>query len=200
MVKATGKTLIKASLVSVDVTGSSEAIEKIKKQRTEKHWLAAYVRMHHEKKTRDALTALGIENFLPVQIQTRQWSDRKKKVEVVVLSMMIFVHVNVSERKTVLELPSVLRFLPDKEKHIPIIIPDEQMESFRFMLDYSDETVQMANEPLVVGERVKVIKGSLQGLEGELVSVDGKTKVAVRIDALGCAYVDMPIGLVEKVK
>ncbi len=33
----------------------------------EKRWLAAYVKMHHEKRVRDHLTAIGIENFLPVQ-------------------------------------------------------------------------------------------------------------------------------------
>ena len=31
-----------------------------------KSWLAAYVRLHHEKKTRDRLTAMGIECFLPI--------------------------------------------------------------------------------------------------------------------------------------
>ena len=48
---------------------------------TEKRWLAAYVKMHHEKRVRDRLTELGIENFLPVQNEVRQWSDRKKRVE-----------------------------------------------------------------------------------------------------------------------
>ncbi|WP_369678142.1 transcription termination/antitermination NusG family protein, partial [Bacteroides sp. CAG:189] len=42
-----------------------------------KSWLAAYVRLHHEKKTRDRLTAMGIECFLPVQEEIHQWSDRR---------------------------------------------------------------------------------------------------------------------------
>lgn len=59
-----------------------------------KSWLAAYVRLYHEKKTRDRLTAMGIESFLPVQEEIHQWSDRRKKIERVVIPMMIFVHVD----------------------------------------------------------------------------------------------------------
>lgn len=46
---------------------------------------------------------------------------------------------------------------------------------------------------------MRVIKGPLTGLEGELVTINGKSKVAVRLDMLGCAHVDMPVGFVERV-
>ena len=69
-----------------------------------KSWLAAYVRLYHEKKTRDRLTAMGIESFLPVQEEIHQWSDRRKKIERVVIPMMIFVHVDPAERAEVLTL------------------------------------------------------------------------------------------------
>lgn len=80
------------------------------------------------------------------------------------------------------------------------VIPDEQMERFKFMLDYSDEAVEMCAAPLAPGELIRVVKGPLKGLEGELVEVDGKAKVVVRLDLLGCAGVDMPVGFVEKIK
>ena len=66
--------------------------------------------------------------------------------------------------------------------------------------DYSDEAVEMCTEPLAPGELIRVVKGPLKGLEGELVEVDGKAKVVVRLDLLGCAGVDMPVGFVEKMK
>ena len=75
----------------------------------------------------------------------------------------------------------------------------DQMARFRFMLDYSDETICMNSSPLARGEKVQVIKGPLQGLVGELVNVDGKSKIAVRLNMLGCACVDMPIGYVEPI-
>ena len=151
-----------------------------------KSGLAAYVRLYHEKKTRDRLTAMGIESFLPVQEEIHQWSDRRKKIERVVIPMMIFVHVDPAERAEVLTLSSVSRYMVLRGQSTPAVIPDEQMERFRFMLDYSEEAIEVCSSPLA-------------GLEGELVTIDGKSKVAVRLDMLGCAHVDMPVGFVERV-
>ena len=82
---------------------------------------------------------------------------------------------------------------------VPAVIPDRQMEKFKFMLDYSEEAVELCTTPLAVGEQVRVIKGPLAGLEGELVTVGGKSKVVVRLDMLGYAQVDIPVGFVEKI-
>ena len=95
-----------------------------------KSWLAAYVRLYHEKKTRDRLTAMGIESFLPVQEEIHQWSDRRKKIERVVIPMMIFVHVDPAERAEVLTLSSVSRYMVLRGQSTPAVIPDEQMERF----------------------------------------------------------------------
>lgn len=110
-----------------------------------KSWLAAYVRLYHEKKTRDRLTAMGIESFLPVQEEIHQWSDRRKKIERVVIPMMIFVHVDPSERAEVLTLSSVSRYMVLRGESTPAVIPDEQMERFRFMLDYSEEAIEVCS-------------------------------------------------------
>ena len=164
----------------------------------DKHWLAAYVKMHHEKKTRDRLIDMGIENFLPVQNEIRQWSDRKKKVERVLIPMMIFVYVNRLERAEVLSIPSVTRYVVLRHEHSPAIIPDKQMERFKFMLDYSDGVVNFNQDTFIIGEKVKVIKGPLSGLVGELVTINGKSSISVRIEKLGCATVEIGVGMVEK--
>lgn len=165
-----------------------------------KKWLVAYVRLHHEKKTAERLTAMNIEHFLPIQEEIRQWTYRKKKIERVVIPMMIFVHVDGEERSRVLTLSAVSRYMVLHGEHTPAVIPDEQMERFKFMLDYSEEAIEMCPDLPVIGEAVRVVKGPLKGLEGELVETNGKTKVVVRLDLLGCAGVDMPVGFVEKIK
>jgi len=166
---------------------------------TEKRWLAAYVKMHHEKRVRDRLTAMGIENFLPVQEEVRQWSDRKKKVERVLIPMMIFVNVDTEEQRSIITDPSILRYLTLRGEHTPTEIPAEQMERFRFMLDHSDSAVSFSAGDLQPGEKVRVIKGPLAGLEGELITVEGKSKIAIRIHQLGCAEVEMSVSMVEKI-
>ena len=81
----------------------------------------------------------------------------------------------------------------------PTVIPDDQMARFRFMLDYSEDVISMNSAPLARGEKVRVIKGPLTGLVGELVTVNGKSKIAVRLNMLGCACADIPVGYVEPI-
>lgn len=163
-----------------------------------RQWLVAYVQSCMEKKTAARLSAMGIECYLPVQSEIRQWSDRRKKVDRLVIPMMIFVHVTRQERPLPLTLQAVSRYMVLRGESTPAVIPDDQMERFRFMLDYSPETVELCSTPLAPGDKIKVIKGPLAGLEGELVTIGGKSKVAVRLDMLGYAHVDMPVGFVEK--
>lgn len=175
-----------------NVTGSGVAYSK--------RWLVAMVRMCHEKKTCERLSKMGIENFLPVQQEYHQWSDRKKLVERVLLPMMVFVRVNLREQREVLNLSSVSRYMVLRGESTPAVVPDAEMERFKFMLDYSEDAISMSTQPLSPGEQVKVIKGPLTGLEGELITMNGKSKVAIRLSMLGCAYVDMPVGYVVSLK
>ena len=171
---------------------------EIKSSTAHRQWLVAYVQSCLEKKTAQRLAAMGIECYLPVQSEIRQWSDRRKRVDRLVIPMMIFVHVTPQERPLPLSLQAVSRYMVLRGESTPAVIPDEQMAQFRFMLDYSPEAVEMCSVPLAPGDAVKVIKGPLAGLEGELITVNGKSKVVVRLDMLGCAHVDIPIGFVEK--
>lgn len=160
-------------------------------------WYAAYVRMHHERKTAEKLTSMGIENFVPVREEIHQWSQRRKKVMRVLIPQMIFIRATRQERLEALTLPSISHYMVLRGEHTPAIIPDEQMERFMFMVDYSEDTVHMLTAPLEPGQLVKVIKGPLAGLEGELIEVNGQSKVIVRLGLLDCAGVDMPAGYVE---
>ena len=137
-----------------------------------RQWLVAYVQSCLEKKTAERLKAMGVEYYLPIQSEIRQWSDRRKKVDRLVIPMMIFVHVTPQERPLPLTLQAISRYMVLRGESRPAVIPEEQMERFRFMLDYSPEAVEICSTPLAAGDAVKVIKGPLAGLEGELVMID----------------------------
>lgn len=164
-----------------------------------KHWHAVYTASRAEKKVRERLAEVGVECFLPVQTVVRQWSYRKAKVVVPVIAGMVFVRVERKEWVKVLEVRGVVSFLKQWGEREPAVIPDKQMEDFRFLVDFSEEAVEMVNEDIAVGDSIQVVKGALKGLEGELVQFRGETKVAVRIDLLGCALVDIPASFVERV-
>ena len=168
-------------------------------QPVERHWYAAYTKLFHERKTAENLQKMGIRCFVPVREEIHQWSQRKKKVLKVLIPQMIFVYGTQKERLEALKLPAISHYLVLRGEHTPAVIPDDQMERFMFLVDYSDATIEMFTSPLEPGQTVKVIKGPLSGLEGELLEIEGKSKVVVRLDLLGCAGVDMPAGYVEAV-
>lgn len=173
--------------------------ENPEKNETRK-WYAAYVRLFHERKTSEKLAAMGIESYVPVREEIHQWSQRKKKVQRVLIPQMIFIRGTEKERLEALTLSSISHYMVLRGEHRPAVIPDQQMERFKFMVDYSEETIEMMNSPLEPGQKIQVIKGPLAGLEGELIELEGKSKVIVRLDMLGCAGVDMPVGYVEAMK
>ena len=168
-------------------------------QPEERKWYVAYVRLFHERKAAEKLTAMGIESFVPVREEIHQWSQRKKKVMRVLIPQMIFIRGTQKERMEALTLASISHYMVLRGEHTPAVIPDRQMEQFKFMVDYSEETIEMFTSPLEPGQQVKVIKGPLSGMEGELMEIEGKSKVVVRLDLLGCAGVDMPAGYVEAI-
>lgn len=56
------------------------------------------------------------------------------------------------------------------------------------MLGQSDVPVTITDRPYKVGDKVRVIRGSLKGLEGEVFSTDSdKSDVMVALEFFGCA-------------
>lgn len=163
----------------------------------EKKWYVAYVKHRHEKKVAERLKAIDIEYFLPIQQEVRQWKDRKKRVETVVIPMMLFVKATEEERMEVVKMESVVCYMTLRGEGKPAVIPEKEMERFIFLLTNAPNRVEMIDEQLQPGKPVKVIKGALKGMEGELVEWAGKTRVVVRLELLGRAGVEMLADMVE---
>ena len=80
----------------------------------------------------------------------------------------------------------------------PVIVPDEQMKAFRFMLERSSGEVDFIDAPLAPGDRVMVVEGPLAGLECELLTINGSNKIAIKMDWLGASITEIDISSVKK--
>ena len=148
-----------------------------------------------EKKVGERLTKLGVENYVPTQTEIRQWSDRKKKVERVVIPMVVFVHTDEKTERSLRMHSFIRKILTYPGQTAAAVIPDDQIERLKFMLKQADSPVELMPENLRVGDRVRIARGALKGLEGELCkSVPEKSMVAIRIDGLGYACVSVSVG------
>ena len=159
-----------------------------------KRWVAALVQMCTEKKVGERLTKLGIENYVPTQTEIRQWSDRKKKVERVVIPMVVFVHTDEKTERSLRMQSFIRKILTYPGQIAAAVIPDDQINRLKFMLRQSDSPVEMMEQHLQVGDKVHIVRGALQGLEGELCKcVLDKSMVAIRIEGLGYACVSVSV-------
>jgi transcription antitermination factor NusG len=157
-----------------------------------KRWVAALVQMNSEKKVAAKLDKMGIANYVPVQREEHQWSDRKKKIDRVVIPMVVFVRLAQDEEDDFRRLSFILKFITyPGSKELTTPIPDEQIEKLKFLLRNADVKVSIV-ENLKVGDRVRLVRGPMKGLEGELCYIEeNKPIVAIRIDGLGYACVSV---------
>lgn len=164
-------------------------------------WFVAYVKSCQEYKTAEALAVRGYQYYLPVIKELRQWSDRKKVVNRLVLPHMIFVWCRPSERvRTLAEIRTISAYMVSRGPHTPVVVPEDQMKAFRSMVDNGGREVRVTDEELAPGDRVRVVSGPLSGLECELVSVSGRRCLAVRMGLLGAATMELASDTLEKIK
>ena len=165
-----------------------------------KRWIAALVQMCMEKKVGERLTKLGVENYVPTQTEIRQWSDRKKKVERVVIPMVVFVHTDEKTERTLRMQSFIRKILTYPGQTTAAVIPDDQINRLKFMLRQSDSPVEMMEQRLQVGDKVHIVRGALRGLEGEFFKNVDKSMVAIHIEALGYACVSVSVEDIEKIE
>jgi transcription antitermination factor NusG len=153
-----------------------------KKNSTEKQWHVVYTRSRAEKKVQLELTIKQIENFLPMQKKLRQWKDRKKWVEMPLMSGYCFVNITKKEYDLVLQTNNVVSYVRFEGK--AAIIPDDQIDSIKKMLKQYDFEVNVTSDNFAPGKMVEVIEGPMIGLKGELVKAQGKNKFIIRLNQI----------------
>ncbi len=162
----------------------------------ESHWFVAIVNHNSELTSAEKLTAMGYDCYVASQEEYRVWRNgKRKKINRVVIPSMVFVRCTERERLNVVKLPFIFRFLTNKagmatnNYNKPVaIIPNSQMNTLMFMLGNSDQPVEFTAHTFAKGDRVRVVRGRLMGLEGEVFSApDGRSHLVISLNMLGCA-------------
>jgi transcription antitermination factor NusG len=169
----------------------------MEKQIENKKWHVVYAKSRSEKKVLSELEFKGIESYLPLQRKLRQWSDRKKWVEVPLISGYIFVYITRKDYDNVLQTNGVVSYVRFEGK--AAIIPNQQIEYIKKMLFQSEIDIEVSSQQYNPGDKVEVIVGPLIGLTGTLVSFKGKKRVAVMLEQLNLSLiVDLPSNQIQK--
>ncbi len=164
------------------------------------YWYVGYVKSCQEKRVAESLDRMEIENYLPIQKVRRKWSDRVKVVDKIVLKGLIFIHTTEITRRALLEeIYGLYGYMMDRAANGPAHIPEDQMEAFRFVVSNSANEVSVSTGNLAPGDTVRIVEGPLEGLECELVNINGRRTIQVKMGLLGTAYAELPACSVVKI-
>lgn len=164
-----------------------------------RQWYVFYTRSRQEKKVRDLLVKNGHEVFLPMQKVMRQWSDRKKKVEVPLFNSYIFVKDFDYKIADILKTPGVAWNIRHNGK--PAILREDEFDLIHrfittgYFLEASGEVASFQ-----VGDRAKIIDGPLAGVTGTLTGQDKNQRFSILLEGIQqVIQVQLPAALLEKV-
>lgn len=173
-------------------------------KRTLKEWIAVLVQVNCEKKTAAKLNKAGYETYIPTQQEVRQWSDRKKKVNRLILPTVVFVRATEREEKWLRDQSYIHKLLAlpgsdeDRAK-LATPIPDNQIERLKFLLENASDRVMVGFENFIAGDKVRVTCGPMKGIMGFVQIMNGTNFLLIEVGFLGCARVSIEKSMVQKI-
>ena len=141
----------------------------------------------------------GYEVFLPMHKVMRQWSDRKKKVEVPLFNSYIFVNDLDYNIPFILKIPGVSWNIKSNGK--PAVLRLDELELInRFILTgLTLEASDLDRNTLKTGDKAKIIDGPLTGVVGVISGNPNNEKFNVLIEGIDQVIrVQVPAFLLKK--
>lgn len=143
----------------------------------------------------------GYESYIPMHIVERNVFGRKLRCQRPLVASLIFVRADRDYVDEVQRNPmngaSVYR-LPGSDEPTPI--PDSEMSLFRRVTEIGADNLEIVDEGLAIGERVRVTDGVFKGCEGCMARVRGAKRLIVAIEgvaAVATSYI--PKEFLEKI-
>ena len=146
------------------------------------NWYVVYTKPKWEKKVAEQLTKSGIECYCPLIIQERQWSDRKKKVEVPLFNSYVFVRLAENDRNSVFQSSGVVRYLFWLGK--PAIVRAEEINVIKKWLNTSD-AIDLMVDTYKIGDAIQVESGPFTAQKAVVQEIN-KTHYVLYLESLGC--------------
>jgi transcription antitermination factor NusG len=149
-------------------------------EQTPRKWFAVVTTPQHEKAASRHLDFAGIETFLPTYESSRTWKNRQKvRVQLPLFPTYLFVRIDQADRSRVLRTPGVRQLVGNSRE--PLCLPDREIEFLRSSL------LEQKAEPhvgLIVGQRVRIKRGPMRGVEGWLVRKSSEWRFVLTVQLI----------------
>jgi transcription antitermination factor NusG len=141
-------------------------------------WYVLYTKPRQEKKVADSLNAIGIEAYCPLVTVVKEWSDRKKKVQIPLINSYVFVNIEEQKREDVFKVYGIVRYLFWLGK--PALVRAIEIEAMQKSLEVivaSFEVSAIQKETIY-----KIPEGPFQGFEGIVKNMNATTIQLLLVD------------------
>jgi len=143
-------------------------------------WYAVYTHPRAEKVVASHLAQRDIENFLPLYSKVSRWKNgMKMHLELPLFPGYLFVKIPLADRLRVLQTPSVATLVGAGTR--PIAVPEQEIEILRAQLS---RVAAIPHPYMSIGDRVRVVSGPLQGLEGFLIQKKNEDRFILSMDLI----------------
>lgn len=133
-------------------------------------WYVAECKPTREGTIRTMLQKAGYEVYLASRTETKVYKSRNRRIkETIMIPGKVFIRTEETKLMSImLTYPSVWRFMIDRttKDRKYAYVPDGEMQQLQYMLGSADNPVLITSDNLAAGQKVKVIRGALSGLEG----------------------------------
>jgi len=148
-----------------------------------KGWYVIYTKSRFEKKIAQKLAEQDFKIYLPLDIAISKWSDRKKKVEKPLFSSYVFVYLEtIQDYFKALTVDGVVLFIKFGGRLVRVL--DEEINRIKIFLSQYSEVELKGIHELNIGERKIIESGPFESYQCEILQINNKQKICVRIDSL----------------
>jgi transcription antitermination factor NusG len=143
-------------------------------------WYAVRVKSRFDETVAKHFQARGYESFLPFYTIRRRWSDRFKEIELPLFPGYVFCRFNPLNRLPILTIPGVVHIVGVGKT--PVAVDEAEIIAIQAAVRSG-----LPRQPwpfLQVGDRVKVVRGPLCGIEGILLYFKGRQRLVVSLTLL----------------
>ena len=163
----------------------------------EKKWLVFYTKSRSEKAAHETLLKFGFESYLPLNKVLRQWSDRKKKVEVPLFNSYLFVRDIEAKIPEILKTPGISWNI--RHNGVPAVLREKELATIKRFLE-SGLTIDIGSaQDLEKGDQVKIMDGPMKGAIGFLSGEYNEQKFTIELESIDQVMkVSVDKGLLKK--
>lgn len=160
-------------------------------------WFVFRATYGREGKAREIIAREGVQVYMPTMRVKVMVAGVPRTVQKPLVPNMLFVWCTQAQADTFIkEHPDLPKFLRYYYNHVvvnpdgtnpPLVVPDKEMENFIRLTSVDSDHIKVVDPSQCryrSGDRVRVIKGAFEGVEGRVARVTGQQRVVITLEGL----------------